>query len=837
MSTDLKFIRSAQQLLQKMPDAMYIIGLDNKVLWVNEAFQKFFGSDQKHWDDSLTNLILKEKKENDPFVVYCLDGSAISVRLQLKPIIENESTPIAYTGIIQKSTMEHLLDEDIRYKIVADNTSDVIVLVDQRTIVRYVSPSIYSMIGYTAEQYEGMDAFDLIHPDDRQRIRALHFQAVQTKTEIKMEYRAIHAQGSLLHVETKVKPVFDSFGNVKYVVAVIRDITERKKAEQLLENILESVNAAVWSTDKDFSYYTFCSESIEKISGIPRHEIMHSPIRLHDHIHPEDNLMLMGEVKKNLDRGLPVNKVIRYTHIENETRWGRLIVHPFLDNTGAVERLDGLMLDITEKKRSELALEESEQRYKSLFENNLDGVFSIDLKANFVNANRSFEKITGIKIDELPDRCLIGLIYDEDHLAIYQVLSEVIQTHESRDIECRIVRYRQPDPRVVNISFVPIFLYGELMGVHGMVKDITERKKEELELIQSEERYKTLQQSINRFSHDLANVMKVSELENRLIDEVKKVLAVTSASIEKVPRNKEAFLGNQKEKWVKIAEKDQLIYLRISTDQALKKIEEEWLETAVHYVTILYDNLGFIEDLMKRIEDMVSINETPKWMLRLLFRLSEKERASLSSDLHDSVLQDLIIWYRKLESLRSTSKFNDEIQEELMQIEEGLLDAIHQIRITCNELRPPFLIKMGLVESLKSLFSYARMFSNYEIDFTAMDLIHSLNEDQILGLYRIVQELLNNATKHSKASKVTMNLISKQDYIHFSYGDNGVGIDLTSFGGSFKHMGLAGIENRVLSLEGKVEFHSAPQEGFHMDITIPTITTQKGDHYGNIIGG
>src|SRR5690606_20320405 len=102
-------------------------------------------------------------------------------------------------------------------------------------------------------------------------------------------------------------------------------------------------------------------------------------------------------------------------------------------------------------------------------------------------------------------------------------------------------------------------------------------------------------------------------------------------------------------------------------------------------------------------EKAVAANETPQWMLRLLFRLSEKERATLSSDLHDAVLQDLIIWYRKLESLRSQHRFEDGTERELRRIEEGLLDAIHQIRITCNELRPPFLLKMGLDESLKSL--------------------------------------------------------------------------------------------------------------------------------------
>jgi two-component system, NarL family, sensor histidine kinase ComP len=737
----------------------------------------------------------------------------------------------------RKEVEDPLDSELIKFKIVAENTSDVIVLVDSRAVVRYVSPSLETTTGYSIEHYEGMDAFDIIHPDDRNYVRSMHNQAVQTKNAVAMiEYRIIHAEGWTVYAEAKVKPVLDSFGNVKYVVAVVRDITERKKTEQLLENILENVNAAVWSTDKNFSYYTFCSESIEKISGIPRKEIMFNPIRLHDHIHPEDNEMLVGVVKSTLDQGIPINKVIRYIHVENETKWVRLIVHPYMNSSGGVERLDGMLMDITELKKSELALEESEQRYKSLFQNNLDGVFSIDLKGNFVHANQSFEKITGISIDSLTDRCFIGLIYDEDHFPVYQVLSEVMQMQEPRDVECRITRPERGE-RIVNITFVPIFLSGRLNGVHGIVKDITEKKREELELIKSEEIYKTLQQSINRFSNDLKNVMKVSELEDKLIEEVNKVLPVTSVAIEEVPHEKEIPSCHKNEIRAKIAERDHVVYLHAVFSQPLLKMEEEWLETAVHYVTILYDNLHFIEDLMKRLEVMVSSNDRPKWMLRLLFRLSEKERASLSSDLHDSVLQDLIIWYRKLESLRSTNPFNKEMKGELIEIEEGLLDAIHQIRITCNELRPPFLLKLGLIESLKSLFSYSRMFSNYEIDFTEANLDNPLNEDQILGLYRIVQELLNNANKHSKATKVTISIKNNQDNIQFSYKDNGVGMDLSYTEGSFKHMGLAGIENRVLSLDGDVKIHSAPGKGVQVDIYIPTTTMQKGDYYGNIISG
>jgi len=646
----------------------------------------------------------------------------------------------------------------------------------------------------------------------------------------------------VIDCEYELVPVNHEGETVSHIVKFLATNRHRMKAddsyrERLFEKILDNVNAVVISTDQNFTRYSYCSENFEKMTGIPRFEAMNNPMRTHDFIHPDDNAILMTEVKDKLDKGIPVRQEYRWKKTGGESGWGNLIVHPYLDHAGGIERIDMVMLDITEKKQSELALEESEQKYKSLFENNLDGVFAIELSGfYFQNANRSFERITGIRMDTMKGRCFLGLIMDEDHPAVVEALFSVMQNNESRDIECRITK-SEPGETIVSITFVPILLAGELHGIHGIVKDITERKREERELIQSEERYRSLQESLNRFSNELANVMKVSELENRLIDEVKAVLQVTGVSIEEVPRGQEHKMPDTNDIWVKIGEKQQPVYLRIAMDHAMLKIEEEWLDTAVHYVTILYDNLHLLEDLMKRLEDMVAANETPKWMLRLLFKLSEKERASLSGDLHDSVLQNLIIWYRKLESLRSAETFSQNTQRQLKQIEEGLLDTIHQIRITCNELRPPFLMKMGLTESLKSLFSYSRMFSNYEIEFSSECNDRSLQEDQILGVYRIVQELLNNANKHSRASKVTMTLAAAEDQLYFTYSDDGVGMDLSAFEGSFQHMGIAGIEKRVLSLEGEVELKTAPKEGFHVKLRIPIHTQLKGgERYGNIVG-
>ncbi|MCI3921210.1 PAS domain S-box protein [Paenibacillus sp. TRM 82003] len=801
-----EIIRNAKQLLSYIPQPMVLTEPDGKILWANEAYQ----DNTNAWGENPTG--------------------------ERAPVFSHEGEVIAYLicvdigGGVKK-------ERDEWYQVVAQNTSDTIVLVDNNAVVRFVSPSLWQISGYAPHEYEGMNAFDIIHPEDRERVRYIHAKVMDHKKSYDQAYRIIHADGRILYIESKVKPVLDGEGNVEYVVAVARDVTERKKTEHLLENILDNVNAAVWSTDKDFSRYSFCSDSILKVSGIPKEEIMNNPIRLHDHIHPDDNAKLMGEIKRRLDMGQSVNESLRWIHVEGENRWGQLIVHPSFNHEGEIDRLDGILMDITEKKRSELALEESEQRYRSLFQNNLDGVFSVDLGGfNLVNANPVFQIITGVDLQSFSNRCFLGIIYDEDHMSVYETLLEVTRDGKPRDIECRLARGGGGiEETITHITFVPIFLSGKLNGIHGIVKDITKRKLEERELIDSEKRYKELQQSLNRFSADLANVMKVVDLENRLVEEVSSLLKVANASIEEVPRGELAGLDRSEETWIRIGEKKNPVFLRIAPRPTLLKIEEEWLETAVRYVTILYDNLQLIEDLMYRLEQSVTSSETPKWMLRLLFRLSEKERATLSSDLHDSVLQDLINWYRKLESFRSLRSLESDIQRELLQIEEGLLDAIHQIRITCNELRPPFLLKMGLVESLKSLFEYTRMFANYEIEFLADGIQFNLNEEQILGMYRIVQELLNNANKHSQANRVIMSLIEQDGCVVFTYSDDGVGMNLFGLEGSFQHMGLAGIEKRIMSIEGKVDFQSAPREGFHVRIEFPKIKT-LGEYYGDITG-
>lgn len=218
------------------------------------------------------------------------------------------------------------------------------------------------------------------------------------------------------------------------------------------------------------------------------------------------------------------------------------------------------------------------------------------------------------------------------------------------------------------------------------------------------------------------------------------------------------------------------------------------------------------------------------WVLRLIFNLSEKERRKLAADLHDSALQDQLIWLRRLETLISDHDIDADILPELLQIKEGLLDVIYQIRETCNELRPPLLRETGIVKALELLFEYAQLQSNYIITFTSSP-IGELSDDLVIALYRIVQELLRNAGKHAKANQIEIEL-DQQEHLYFRYKDDGIGMNIVDIRESFQHMGLSGIKERVASLEGQCTFNSEKGKGLEVIIYLPTMAFVEEKHRG-----
>lgn len=366
------------------------------------------------------------------------------------------------------------------------------------------------------------------------------------------------------------------------------------------------------------------------------------------------------------------------------------------------------------------------------------------------------------------------------------------------------------------------------------------------------------QDSLDRFSRKIARVMKQADLETVLKQEITELLPVNRITFLVVEQSENTVfpMGEQPEELIttefllgtvsslqlgelielpyglglvigRQRSRYHILWIGLKTNHTRFNSDElRWLKTMSNYASIVFENLYLIEGLIEDLESEVrKEHSTSPWVLRLLFCLSENERRKLAADLHDSALQDQLLWYRKLEAVMMDHPISAKLGHELEDIKEGLLDVIHQIRETCNELRPPLLKEMGVVEAVESIIEHTQMRVNFAVEFRAKAFSVELNEEQITAIYRIVQELLRNADKHSQAKLVTLELEQRQDMIYFRYQDDGIGMDVNHMIASFEHMGLSGIKERVTGLEGDISFYSQRGNGLEVVILLPEMMT------------
>ncbi|MFK9090662.1 PAS domain S-box protein [Bacillus salipaludis] len=444
-----------------------------------------------------------------------------------------------------------------------------------------------------------------------------------------------------------------------------------------------------------------------------------------------------------------------------------------------------------------------------------------------------FFEMFGVSPEDLPKLDIFDRVHPDDREWLMERHRRVIETGQKSSSEYRVID-KDGEIRHLECKTTPIPDTEDNLTVVA-IRDITKRKKMENELQRRKNRYEVLQKSLKIFSQDLQAVMKVADLEERLIKEVKTI--ITGSEPEMIILNQETKshfpelepslpMGKMeqvgKKIVIKIGErKDSPYILSLDGSSIHETMDSIWLETLVCYTVMVFENLHVIENLMNQLEAALQSNETPQWVLRLLFNLQEQQRLNLSSDLHDTVLQEQIDLYRRLEALLNRNEIDQGIKNQLKGIEQGLLDTIHQIRMTCNELRPPLLRELGLERALENLFEHTQVSSTFKITFHTENTAGlSLTEELTIGIYRIVQELLNNAAKHSKASMVNFR-IRKQDTLRLEYSDDGVGFEAFKLSPSFTNMGLSSMRQRVQSLNGHIEFYSQPNRGLKVIIDFP----------------
>lgn len=125
-------------------------------------------------------------------------------------------------------------ESEAKYRLIAENTLDLIVVIDKESSIRYFSPSHQVVLGYKDFELEGIAFSAIIHPDDYGMIQFAVIEMFQNEKSLSFEFRIKHKKGNWMEMESRCMPVRRENGLIKHIVVISRDISERKKSEEML---------------------------------------------------------------------------------------------------------------------------------------------------------------------------------------------------------------------------------------------------------------------------------------------------------------------------------------------------------------------------------------------------------------------------------------------------------------------------------------------------------------------------------------------------------------------------------------------------------------------------
>jgi two-component system, NarL family, sensor kinase len=208
---------------------------------------------------------------------------------------------------------------------------------------------------------------------------------------------------------------------------------------------------------------------------------------------------------------------------------------------------------------------------------------------------------------------------------------------------------------------------------------------------------------------------------------------------------------------------------------------------------------------------------------KAIIEAEEKERRRIAQDLHDGIGQ--ILSAAKLNLSNYQSKAEVKSQEEkdaLKNVSDLIDDSVKEVRAVSHNMMPNTLIKLGLASAVREFITKIGNIPNFKVDLEIVGLDKRLPEQTETVFYRVIQEIVNNIIKHSKANHISLQLIKHENEMTVMIEDNGVGFDTGKIN-EFQGIGLKNIISRIEFLNGRVDFDSTPGHGTNVIIEVPLV--------------
>lgn len=204
-----------------------------------------------------------------------------------------------------------------------------------------------------------------------------------------------------------------------------------------------------------------------------------------------------------------------------------------------------------------------------------------------------------------------------------------------------------------------------------------------------------------------------------------------------------------------------------------------------------------------------------------LIESQEAERKRIAQEIHDGLGQSLLV-IKNRASLGLAASEKSKADEQFDEIQGSVTDALSEVRVISQNLRPLHLERLGLTSTLEEMIEQLDEASDIEISCDIEQIDGLLSPENEMNLYRIVQECLNNVVKHSKATNAGVTVTNEQRNIAVTVRDNGIGFD-REVTANARGLGLNGIVERTKILGGSLSIESDPGGGTTVQLNIPTV--------------
>jgi PAS domain S-box-containing protein len=701
---------------------------------------------------------------------------------------------------------------------------------------------------------------DLIHPEDVARRQQTLLETLASGSpEYQAEFRIVRPDRSVRWMESRALVFYDADKNAERIVGVNTDITERKQSEdqlrageERLRFMAERARAGFWDWDIASGRLEW-SPLCKQLFGIPLHEEM-SYERALLAVHPEDRELTDRVSRAYLASGGGPDFEMEYRVLwpDGTIRWIHAQGSASFED-GRAQRMAGIVLDVTDRKRSQEELRKNEERLRMAHMAAHSGAWEVDLVSKEIMWSPEMQALWGLVPGTTSDpRTQIShMLYAEDQPVVDQALQDAL-AGRGYHLEFRIHRADGALRWMESFGEVIYDEDGRPVRMVGVAIDITERRQGQEALRKNEERLRLAHQAghsgawevdlLTReifWSPELQLLWGLTPGTSGNIRETiwNMILAEDHAKLEqalaqvfetgthayhneyRMMRADGALRWNEAfGEVIRDGAGKPVRVVGVTVDITERKLGEEALRSShLELERKVEARTAELAASLARLEDEVEVRKQAEEALQglsaRLLRVQDEERRRVARDLHDSTGQTLAALKMTVANLESLVRHIPQAPPLIQELNILANDAIKDIRTTSHLLHPPLLDEVGFRSAAQWYVDELAKRSGVNAELELALPPGRLTKAAELAFFRVLQESLSNVIRHSGSGTVDVRLHADGENAVLTIQDHGRGIPeptLTRFNetGTGVGVGLGGMKQRIRELGGQLRISS-----------------------------